>query len=71
MFYKADTSMCGPNDDVIQPPESTKLDWEVEIALVIGSKLQYADEQQAKAAIAARATAPAKTSEGGPHSPSV
>jgi 2-keto-4-pentenoate hydratase/2-oxohepta-3-ene-1,7-dioic acid hydratase in catechol pathway len=31
----------GPNDDVIQPRNSTKLDWEVELGVVIGSKAQY------------------------------
>ena len=52
VFYKTDTSMCGPNDDVIQPQDSTKLDWEVEIAIVIGSKAQYLDEAAAAQAIA-------------------
>lgn len=52
VFYKADTSICGPNDDVVQPRGSTKLDWEVEIAIVIGSKAQYVDETDATEAIA-------------------
>ncbi|MFT5218408.1 MAG: 2,4-diketo-3-deoxy-L-fuconate hydrolase [Planctomycetota bacterium] len=52
VFYKTDTSICGPNDDIIQPKNSTKLDWEAEIAIVIGSKAQYVDEQQAAQAIA-------------------
>jgi len=52
VFYKADTSICGPDDDVIQPRGSTRLDWEVEIAIVIGSKAQYLDEAVAARAIA-------------------
>jgi len=52
VFYKTDTSMCGANDDVIQPRGSTRLDWEVEIAIVIGSKAQYLDEAAAALAIA-------------------
>ena len=36
VFMKATTSISGPNDDVIQPKRSTKLDWEVELGIVIG-----------------------------------
>lgn len=52
VFYKADTSICGPNDNVVQPRGSSKLDWEIEIAIVIGSKAQYVDEAAATQAIA-------------------
>lgn len=52
VFYKADTCISGPNDDVIQPRGSDKLDWELEIAIVIGSKAQYLDEAVAGEAIA-------------------
>ena len=52
VFYKTDTCICGPNDNVIQPRGSTKLDWEVEIAMVIGSKAQYLGEDEAAGAIA-------------------
>jgi 2-keto-4-pentenoate hydratase/2-oxohepta-3-ene-1,7-dioic acid hydratase in catechol pathway len=52
VFYKADTSISGPNDDIIQPKNSTKLDWEIEIAIVIGSKAQYLAEAEAARAIA-------------------
>ena len=44
IFMKATTCICGPDDDVIQPRNSTKLDWEVELAIVIGSKAQYVSE---------------------------
>lgn len=46
IFMKATTSICGPNDDTIQPRNSTKLDWEVELAVVIGSKAQYVPEDR-------------------------
>jgi 2-keto-4-pentenoate hydratase/2-oxohepta-3-ene-1,7-dioic acid hydratase in catechol pathway len=52
VFYKADTCISGPDDDVIQPRGSTRLDWEVEIAIVIGSKAQYLAEDDAAAVIA-------------------
>ncbi|MDH3693256.1 MAG: fumarylacetoacetate hydrolase family protein [Gammaproteobacteria bacterium] len=52
VFFKTDTCVCGPNDDLIQPPESTKLDWEIEIAVVIGSKVQYVSENDAQKYIA-------------------
>jgi 2-keto-4-pentenoate hydratase/2-oxohepta-3-ene-1,7-dioic acid hydratase in catechol pathway len=37
----------GPNDDVIQPKNSTKLDYEVELGIVIGTKAQYVPESKA------------------------
>ena len=36
LFTKAITCLCGPNDDVIKPRGSTKLDWEVELGIVFG-----------------------------------
>jgi 2-keto-4-pentenoate hydratase/2-oxohepta-3-ene-1,7-dioic acid hydratase in catechol pathway len=47
LFMKATSCLCGPNDDVIQPRDSTKLDWEVELGIVIGTKAQYVDEDRA------------------------
>lgn len=47
IFSKATTCIIGPNDDVIQPRNSTKLDWEVELAVVIGTKAQYVSEDKA------------------------
>jgi 2-keto-4-pentenoate hydratase/2-oxohepta-3-ene-1,7-dioic acid hydratase in catechol pathway len=44
---KATTCLCGPDDDVIQPQGSTKLDWEVELGIVIGSRAQYVSEEKA------------------------
>jgi 2-keto-4-pentenoate hydratase/2-oxohepta-3-ene-1,7-dioic acid hydratase in catechol pathway len=47
VFMKATTSISGPNDDVVQPRGSTKLDWEVELGVVIGAKAQYVPEEKA------------------------
>jgi len=47
VFSKATTCISGPNDDVIQPKNSTKLDWEVELGVVIGGKAQYVPVDQA------------------------
>ena len=47
LFMKATTCLTGPNDDVIQPKGSTKLDWEVELGIVIGTKAQYVPESKA------------------------
>jgi 2-keto-4-pentenoate hydratase/2-oxohepta-3-ene-1,7-dioic acid hydratase in catechol pathway len=52
LFMKATTSLCGPDDDVIQPRDSTKLDWEVELGIVIGTKAQYVPESEALAHVA-------------------
>ncbi|MGA8050419.1 MAG: fumarylacetoacetate hydrolase family protein [Burkholderiales bacterium] len=47
VFMKATTCISGPYDDVIQPKGSTKLDWEVELGIVIGSKAQYVSQDKA------------------------
>lgn len=47
IFMKADTSICGPNDDVIMPLVSKKLDWEVELGMIIGKTASYIDEANA------------------------
>ena len=44
IFSKAPTSICGPNDDTITPKESTKLDYEIELGIVIGSRARYLDK---------------------------
>ena len=41
IFSKAPSSLCGPNDNIIIPKASTKLDWEVELGIVIGRRAQY------------------------------
>jgi 2-keto-4-pentenoate hydratase/2-oxohepta-3-ene-1,7-dioic acid hydratase in catechol pathway len=44
--------VCGPNDDTIIPKDSLKLDWEVELGIVIGRKARYLAKEKAKDAIA-------------------
>ena len=45
IFMKATTSICGPNDNTVIPRNCTKLDWECELAIVIGTKAQYVTEE--------------------------
>jgi 2-keto-4-pentenoate hydratase/2-oxohepta-3-ene-1,7-dioic acid hydratase in catechol pathway len=47
VFMKATTCITGPSDDVIQPKNSTKLDWEIELGVVIGTQARYVDEESA------------------------
>lgn len=47
VFMKATSSICGPNDDVRIPRGSTKSDWEVELAVVIGKHAKYVSEDDA------------------------
>ena len=47
LFMKSTTSICGPHDDVIVPRGSTKLDWEVELGIVIGKRASYVSEADA------------------------
>ena len=47
IFMKANTSLSGPNDAVEKPRGSTKLDWEVEIAAIIGTRAKYVSEADA------------------------
>ena len=51
-FMKAPSSICGPNDDVIIPKGSQKTDYEVELAIVIGTTAKYVDIKDAKKHIA-------------------
>lgn len=47
IFFKATSSMVGPNDDLIIPKNSSKTDWEVELAVIIGKKASYVAETTA------------------------
>jgi 2-keto-4-pentenoate hydratase/2-oxohepta-3-ene-1,7-dioic acid hydratase in catechol pathway len=47
IFFKATSSLSGPNDEVVIPPGSTKLDWEVELAFVIGREARYVAKRDA------------------------
>ncbi len=41
IFFKHPNTVVGPFDEVLIPPESTKTDWEVELAVVIGVRARY------------------------------
>ncbi|MDO3381231.1 fumarylacetoacetate hydrolase family protein [Gilvimarinus algae] len=47
VFMKATSAITGPNDGVIMPRGSEKLDWEVEMGIVIGRETRYVDEADA------------------------
>ena len=47
VFFKATSSMMGPNDTIIIPKNSKKTDWEVELAVVIGKRANYISKEEA------------------------
>src|SRR5579864_2575516 len=47
IFNKAPSCICGTNDDTIIPKDSSKLDWEVELGIVIGSRARYLTKEKA------------------------
>ena len=47
IFFKSTTALVGPNDPLVTPRNSTKVDWEVELAVVIGKTARYVPEAQA------------------------
>ena len=47
IFAKFNSAICGPNDDVVIPRNSTKTDWEVELGVVIGKPAKYVDQSNA------------------------
>ena len=46
-FMKATTCISGPNDDIVPPHGATKLDWEVELGVVIGTRAKQVSEEEA------------------------
>jgi 2-keto-4-pentenoate hydratase/2-oxohepta-3-ene-1,7-dioic acid hydratase in catechol pathway len=52
VFSKATSALCGPHDDLMLPRGSTKTDWEVELAVVIGKRASYVDEESASEHVA-------------------
>ena len=48
MFMKATSSICGPNDDVEIVSGSKKLDWEVELGIIIGKEAKHITEKQSQ-----------------------
>jgi len=47
VFLKATSSLVGPNDKILRPRGSTKLDWEVELGVVVGKSASYVSEAEA------------------------
>ncbi len=56
IFLKATSSLSGANDPILRPRGSTQLDWEVELAVIIGKPGNYIEEKNAFDHIAAYAT---------------
>ncbi|MGJ4856082.1 fumarylacetoacetate hydrolase family protein [Labrys sp. La1] len=52
LFNKAPSCVVGPNDDVVIPRGSEKTDWEVELAIIIGSRASYVEEKDALSYVA-------------------
>ncbi|MDP4892321.1 fumarylacetoacetate hydrolase family protein [Cypionkella sp.] len=52
VFMKATSAICGPDDPIIIPRTSVKTDWEVELAVIIGTKAKYVSEADAMAHVA-------------------
>jgi 2-keto-4-pentenoate hydratase/2-oxohepta-3-ene-1,7-dioic acid hydratase in catechol pathway len=57
IFMKATSAICGPNDPIIIPRGAEKVDWEVELAVIIGTKAKYVSEADALAHVAGYAVA--------------
>jgi 2-keto-4-pentenoate hydratase/2-oxohepta-3-ene-1,7-dioic acid hydratase in catechol pathway len=47
LFFKSTTALSGPSDDVVIPRGGSKLDWEVELAVVIGHTARYVQRERA------------------------
>ena len=52
VFTKATSAIVGPNDNVMRPRGSTKMDWEVELGIAIGTAAAYISEDEAEKYIA-------------------
>lgn len=52
LFSKAPNCIVGAYDDVMYPKDAVNMDWEVEIAFVVGSRARYVEEKDAMAHIA-------------------
>src|SRR4029079_165836 len=52
IFNKAPSCICAPNDNTIIPKGSTKLDWEVELGIIIGSRGRYLAKDKAMSVVA-------------------
>jgi 2-keto-4-pentenoate hydratase/2-oxohepta-3-ene-1,7-dioic acid hydratase in catechol pathway len=52
IFMKATSAICGPDDPILVPRGSDKTDWEVELAVIIGTRAKYVAQDQAMAHVA-------------------
>ena len=52
IFTKATSSISGPDDAIVMPRGASKVDWEVELGIVIGRQAKYVDEVQALGTVA-------------------
>ncbi len=52
LFMKATSALTGPDDGILIPRDSSKVDWEVELGVVIGTRAKYIPESEALAAVA-------------------
>ena len=52
IFMKATSAICGPNDNIIIPKNSTKTDWEVELGVIIGKEAKYISKKDSQNYIA-------------------
>lgn len=52
LFFKATSALCGPTDPLILPRGQDRTDWEVELAVIIGTRAQYVTEAEAMAHVA-------------------
>jgi 2-keto-4-pentenoate hydratase/2-oxohepta-3-ene-1,7-dioic acid hydratase in catechol pathway len=57
IFMKATSAICGPNDPILIPRGSEKTDWEVELAVIIGTRAKHVSEAEALAHVAGYAVA--------------
>jgi len=47
IFFKSTTSLVGPQDDLVIPKNGLKVDWEVELAVIIGRRTAYVEREEA------------------------
>jgi acylpyruvate hydrolase len=52
LFAKFRSTLIGAHDEIVLPTVSTEVDWEAELAVIIGSRIRHADQTTATAAIA-------------------
>jgi 2-keto-4-pentenoate hydratase/2-oxohepta-3-ene-1,7-dioic acid hydratase in catechol pathway len=52
VFHKTTSCICGPNDNTIVPRNSTKLDYECELVIVIGKRARYLEKEKAMDVVA-------------------